>query len=311
MALVLVASLVLVSLAARHFGGPRAWPMPAATFAAGALLLYPVAATRYDPVVTLTLAVAALGATLGGRYGLLSYASLGFGAAAKLVPALAVLALVVARRGAGQGLAVFCAVLALFFVPALAFGGERFVGSFVYHADRGLQIESVPASVLMATGRVDGVAFEFGAFEARGQAAEAAARVSLPLTAALLAATALVMHRRFRRGGPEHLHFPRYAAALILAFMLGSKVLSPQYVLWLLPLVPLCAGGLAGAGLCLLFLAACWATVQVFPTHYGDLLSLRPPGPGLLLLRNALLATLWVLLLLPIRGQQVLKAPPS
>jgi hypothetical protein len=93
--------------------------------------------------------------------------------------------------------------------------------------------------------------------------------------------------------------------------MLGSKVLSPQYVLWLLPLVPLCAGGLAGAGLCLLFLGACWATVQVFPTHYGDLLSLRPPGPGLLLLRNALLATLWVLLLLPARGQQVLKAPPS
>ncbi len=63
--------------------------------------------------------------------------------------------------------------------------------------------------------------------------------------------------------------------------------------------MPLCAGGLAGAGLSLLFLATCWATTQVFPTHYDDLLNLRSPGPGLLLLRNALLAALWALLLFP------------
>ena len=299
MALVLVASLVLVSLTARRLGGSHSWPMPAVTFAAGALLLYPVAVTRYDPVVTLALATAALGAALDRRYLLLSYASLGFGAAAKLVPALAVLPPVLARRGAGRGLAVFFAVLCLFFVPALVLGGQRFVGSFAYHAERGLQVESVAASVLMAAGLVGGVAFEFGAFEARGAAAELAADVSLPITAALLTVTGLVMYRQLRRRGPESLHFPRCAAALILAFMLGSKVLSPQYVLWLLPLVPLCAGGLAGAGLSLLFLATCWATTQVFPTHYDDLLNLRPPGPGLLLLRNALLAALWALLLFP------------
>ena len=298
MALLLVASLVLVSLTARRLGGSHAWPMPALTFAAGAILLYPVAATRYDPVVTLALAVATLGAALGGRFLLLSYASLGFGAAAKLVPALAVLPLVLARRGAGRGLTLFFAVLALFFVPALALGGGRFVGSFAYHADRGLQVESVAASVLMAAGWVDGVVFEFGAFEARGGAAELAADASLPLTAVLLAITVLVMYRQLRLGGSETLHFPRCAAALILAFMLGSKVLSPQYVLWLLPLVPLCAGGLTGAGLSFLFLAACWATTQVFPTHYADLLNLRFPGPALLLLRNTLLAALWGLLLL-------------
>lgn len=301
MALVLVAALILVSLTARRIGGVHAWPVPALTFTIGALLLYPVATTRYDAVVTLSLAAAALGAALGGRYLILSYASLGFGVAAKLVPALAALPLVAARRGAGFGLTIFFGVLALFFVPALAFGGQEFVQSFSYHANRGLQVESVASSVLMAAGAVDGIAFEFGAFEARGSAAEVAANASLPLTAALLVVTVLVMYRQLRRGGPESLHFPRWAAALILAFMLGSKVLSPQYVLWLLPLIPLCAGGLAGAGLSVLFLAACWATTQVFPTHYGDLLNLRYPGPQLLFLRNALLAALWVLLLLPVR----------
>lgn len=299
MALALVASLVLLALTARRLGGTRAWPLPALTFVAGALLLYPVAVTRYDAVVALALATAGLGAALGGRYRLVAYASLGFGTAAKLVPALALAPLALARRGSGAGLAVFFAVGALFFVPALVLGGGGFVGSFAYHADRGLQVESVPASVLMALGRVEGVVFEFGAFEVRGPGAGFAAGLSLPLTAVLLLVTGLAMYRAHRGRALGGAEFPRYAAALILAFMLGSKVLSPQYVVWLLPLAPLCAGGLAGAGVCILFLAACLTTTLVFPVHYGDLLGLGAPGPGLLLLRNALLAGLWVVLLWP------------
>ena len=309
MALVLVASLVLVALTARRLGGPRAWPVPAVTFVAGALLLYPVAVTRYDAVVALALATAALGAALGGRYVPFAYAALGFGAAAKLVPALAVLPLVFARRGAGRGLGAFFAVAALFFVPALVFGGGGFVGSFAYHADRGLQVESVAASVLMVLGRVEGVAFEFGAFEARGPGAGLAAALSLPVTAVVLGVTGLVAYRRNRASAGDATDFPRYAGALILAFMLGSKVLSPQYEIWLLPLAPLCVGGLPGAGLCLLFLASCLLTTQVFPFHYADLLSGRSPGPELLLGRNALLAALWVLLLLPPRKARPERTP--
>jgi hypothetical protein len=309
MALVLVACLVLVALTARRLGGPRAWPVPALTFAAGALLLYPVAVTRYDAVVALSLAIAVFATALGGRYGPLAYASLGFGAAAKLVPALAVLPLVFARRRAGRELGVFLAVAALFFAPALAFGGGGFVGSFAYHADRGLQVESVAASVLMALGRVEGVVFEFGAFEVRGAGAGLAAGLSLPVTAVLLGVTGLVVYRRSRAGAGDAAGFPRHAAALILAFMLGSKVLSPQYEIWLLPLAPLCAAGLPGAGLCLLFLASCLATTQVFPVHYADLLNGRFPGPEILLGRNALLAALWALLLLPPRKARPERTP--
>ena len=91
--------------------------------------------------------------------------------------------------------------------------------------------------------------------------------------------------------------FPRHAAALILAFMLGSRVLSPQYMIWLLPLVPLSAGGFVGTIICALFLAACFTTTLVFPVHYDDLLSFRYPGPELLLARNLLLVILWVTML--------------
>jgi hypothetical protein len=305
MALVLVAALVLTALAARKLWGSWAWPVPALTFVVAAIMLYPVAVTRYDAVVALTLAVGTLGAALGGRYVHLAYAALGLGAAAKLVPALATLPL--ARRDAARGYAVFFGVLVLFFAPALLLGGGRFLNSFAYHAERGLQVESLAASILIKLGWVTGISFEYGAFEVHGQGVELASSLSLPMTGVLLLITALVMYRHHRRGSLDAGRFPRYAAALILAFMLGSKVLSPQYMVWLLPLVPLGAGGLAGAGVSLIFLTACWTTTQVFPIHYGDLLNGRYPGPDLLLVRNLLLVILWALLLfLPTRTPETL-----
>ena len=296
MALVLVAALVLTALAARRLWGFRAWPAPALTFVAAAIMLYPVAVTRYDAIVALTLAVATFCAALGGRHVYLAYASLGLGAAAKLVPALATVPL--ARRGYARGYAIFFGVLALFFVPALLLGGGSFLSSFAYHTERGLQVESLAASILMKLGWVRGISFEYGAFEVQGRGVELASSLSLPLTGCLLLISALVMYRHHRLRELDARQFPRYAAALILAFMLGSKVLSPQYMIWLLPLVPLGAEGLLAVGLSLIFLAACWTTTQVFPIHYGDLLTARYPGPDLLLARNLLLVLLWALLLL-------------
>jgi Glycosyltransferase family 87 len=299
MALALAATLVLTALAARRLRGFWAWVVPALTFSAAAIMLYPVAATRYDAVVALTLALATFCATLGGRYLALAYASLGLGAATKIVPALATVPLALARRGAARGYAIFFGVLAVFFAPALLLGGGGFLQSLAYHANRGLQVESLTASVLMKLGWVNEVAFAYGAFEVRGRGVEFAGSLSLPITGALLLVTVIFMYREYRSGRSGLGNFPRYTAALILAFMLGSKVLSPQYVIWLLPLVPLGAGGgVAQIGVSVAFLAVCWTTTQIYPVHYDDLLDGRFPGPDLLLARNLLLVVLWSLLLL-------------
>jgi len=296
MALLLAAALLLTALTARKLRD--AWIVPATTFALEALLLYPVALTRYDAVVALSLGLAAFFAALGGRSLVLAYASLGLGAAAKVVPALAVPPLALARRGAARGCAVFLAVVALFFLPFALLGGRGLMQSFAYQAGRGLQVESLAASVLMFLRSADGIVFEHGAFEVLGEGVGLATALAPLLTLLLLAATGLVMWREFRRYGRLAAGaFPRYAAALILAFMLGSRVLSPQYMIWLLPLVPLSAGGVVGVIICALFLAACSATTLVFPVHYGDLLSFRFPGPELLLARNLLLVMLWVSML--------------
>jgi hypothetical protein len=295
MAIFLALTLLLTALAARRFRGPHAWVLPAGTFAVAALLLYPVAVTRYDAVVALTLGLATFFAT-SGRFLVLAYASLGLGAAAKIVPVLAILPLALARRGAATGLAVSLAVLAFFFVPFL--GSRGLLESLAYQTQRGLQVESLAASVLIPLRSVGRVVFEYGAFEVRGAGVGLATSLSPLLTLVLLAATGLVMYREYRQfGRPGVKAFPRHAAALILAFMLGSRVLSPQYMIWLLPLIPLGAGGAAGAVVCAVFLIVCLLTTQVFPTHYADLLTFRFPGPELLLARNLLLVALWVMML--------------
>jgi hypothetical protein len=298
MALALVVTLLLTALGARRLRRSSAWMLSAATFALAAVLLYPVAVTRYDAVVALTLGLAVFFAALGGRYLPLAYASLGFGAAAKFVPALAVLPLALTRRGAVRGCIVFLFAVALFIVPFAILGCQGLLQSFAYQAERGLQVESLAASVLIFLRSVTSVVFEYGAFEVRGEGVGLASSFSPLLTLLLLAVTGFAMWWEFRRcGGLGVEAFPRHAAALILAFMLGSRVLSPQYMIWLLPLVPLSAGGFVGIIICTLFLAACVTTTLVFPLHYGDLLSFRYPGPELLLARNVLLLILWVSLL--------------
>jgi hypothetical protein len=108
--------------------------VPAATLAAGAILLYPVAVSCYDAVVILSLAAASLCTSRRGRYFALSYASLGLGAAEKLLPTLATLPLAFSGRGAAPGYAIFFGILG-FFLPALLLGGNGFLESFAYQAD--------------------------------------------------------------------------------------------------------------------------------------------------------------------------------
>jgi hypothetical protein len=151
--------------------------------------------------------------------------------------------------------------------------------------------------VLLKLGYVERVFLEFGAYDVQGRGVDLLSSMSLPVTGVLLVLTAAVAYREHRedRFGPEQL--PRFAAAFVLAFLIGSKVLSPQYVIWLLPLVPLSAGGVWGLGISAVFLAVCWMTTQIFPFHYLEISAGRPPGTDILLGRNFLLLVLWGLML--------------
>ncbi|MBW3592562.1 MAG: hypothetical protein KY396_02615, partial [Actinobacteria bacterium] len=89
------------------------------------------------------------------------------------------------------------------------------------------------------------------------------------------------------------------SAAAVVAFVAWGKVLSPQFLVWLVPLVPLVGGG-AGLTAGALLAAALVVTQLWFPFRYWDVVALEPAA-WLVLGRNALLVALFAVLLAAIR----------
>jgi hypothetical protein len=90
----------------------------------------------------------------------------------------------------------------------------------------------------------------------------------------------------------------RYAAATVATVLALGTVLSPQYVVWLIPLVPLVSGRRGTAAMLFFVVAAALTNVWI-PDRYFEYQDGLAAGPAsLLLARNlALLATALVLIL--------------
>jgi hypothetical protein len=262
-----VAAMFLTAAASRRLGRP--WLLPALTIIAGFLLLGNIAITRYDAVVAFALAGAAW-STVAGRF-TLAWTFLGFGTLAKLTPIIAAAALYPFRQGRLRGMLVFASILFAGSIPAFLVSPAGFANTFTYHAERGLHIESFAASILLKMYWVEGVVLtKYRAIEVVGGMSEIARTATLPVTLVLLFVTGTVIWWDARRGRLGAVQFPRYAAALLLAFLLGSKVLSPQFLIWLLPLVPLACRGVWGMGVTALLLLTCELTDGMLSGFYQD-----------------------------------------
>ena len=82
------------------------------------------------------------------------------------------------------------------------------------------------------------------------------------LATPLQAASLLLVLIQFRRRGMAE--GVRYAGAAVIASLVTSKILSPQYLVWLFPFVVV-LGGWAGSRARWLFLFACLDTALIYP----------------------------------------------
>jgi Glycosyltransferase family 87 len=173
-------------------------------------------------------------------------------------------------------------------------GGARVGESLGYHLDRGVELSSLPSNVLIlwskATGEPITTIFAHGNCELVCSASPRAASLAPTIQAALLI---LVMIMRWRSLASDGL---RFAAAAILAFMVANKVLSPQYVIWLLPFMA-AIGGRVGRVARPLFLITCVVNFAVYPWSYLGLEHFQPLAIAILTARNGLLAALLCVLL--------------
>ena len=98
-----------------------------------------------------------------------------------------------------------------------------------------------------------------------------------------------------RPGSAEEL--VRWSAAALVAFVALGKVLSPQFLIWLVPAVPLVAG-LRGLRASVLLAAGLLLTQLWFPSRYWALaLEFDGVASGLVLARDLVLVALLVVLI--------------
>lgn len=265
-------------------------PAAALFVALSPLLVGSLVLSRFDLWPAL-LATGALAALLAGRHRL-GWALLGAAAAAKLWPLVLVpLALHwSAARGRVRASLAGAAVAAVAFVPFVVLAPHGLWESLRGQASRPLQIESLAAAVLTSTGHPI-VITSHGSQNLAGHGVIAA--VMTVAQAAALAALWIA----FARGPATRERFLRYAAASVCAFVALGKVLSPQFLVWLVPLVPLLRGR-RGAAATVLLTAALVLTQVWFPARYWEYAgSFRLAG--VVLARDVVLVALLVVLAWP------------
>jgi hypothetical protein len=325
MGLLLAVTLVTTAVSLRALGAAVGRAAAALlTVGATPLLLGELALTRFDALpVALTAAATALLLVRRPRWAALA---LGLAVAAKLYPLL-LLPLFAAlawrrhgRREAWVGVGLTVAVVAAAFLPFLALAPADTWFSVRAQTTRGLQVESLAGSVVLAVDRVaeglglSGIASvdEGGTGSVRSADVVGAAGTvvgTLGMLASLLVIAAVWIG--FARGDGSPAAFVRAAAAVVAAQLALGRVLSPQFVLWLLPFVPLVRGRRGQWALGLL-VAATAATHVWFPDLYRDYVNEREPlATAFLLGRNALLLALLAVLVLPPRGGYALRGSRS
>ena len=254
-------------------GELHAWG--ALAFAAVApLALGSVVLSRFDLWPTL-LVVGALAALVSGWLRLGS-ALLGLAVTAKLFPAVLVpLALTFVWRRAGRREALVCAglmaaVVAVVFLPFVFLSPGGIWHSLTVQLTRPLQIESLGSALLLAVHHVFGLGLTMTTSHgSQNLTGGAASGLAAALTAVQIAAL-VVVWALFAIGPPTRGALVRASAAALAVFVAFGKVLSPQFLIWLIPIVPLVRGrrGLSASAL---LLAALVLTQLWFPFHYWDL----------------------------------------
>lgn len=298
--LVLLADLVAFTLlhrlarrlsdAGHQGGGALPW-VGVWAWVLGLFAIGPIAYARYDVIVGV-FAVAALvvGPLFGARRATAwgRGVCVGLGALLKLWPG----ALLVGEPRGRDGRRSFAAAVLAAALPTLVLLAALPGGlSFLHYQDqRGLEIESVAATPLMLL-RLVGVPhradFVYGAYQLDGSTPNLIAHACTYVTAAAMLAL-LWWRRRMRwtSATPADLGF-----AAVLVAVVTTRVLSAQYMLWLVGLVAVCVmfRETTQRVACALVFAAILLNQLEYPLAFASIVGGGTAGTLLLALRNALL----------------------
>jgi uncharacterized membrane protein len=291
-ATIVVLALLLVRLGATR---RRLWA-GLALFALSPIALGPISLNTYDAWPAF-LTVAAL-AMLLAALPVAAFAVLGLAFAAKVYPvvlvppALIYVLRTAGRRAAAWSVAAFAVAAALVILPFLGLAPHGLVQSFRAQAARALQVESLFGSLLGAADRLGW--YSAHVVHRTGHAISYDLTGTLPrvlagLSSVLQVLAVALVAWLYARGRDEPRRLAIAFAGAVAGFLAFTRFFSPQYMVWLLPLVVLLEP-LEWA-----LTAAALVLAQVWFFHYGDVFSLGG-HIWLVAVRDLLLVALFVVL---------------
>lgn len=261
----------------------------------------------------------------GLAWSLGSYVLLGLGMGYKLVPAVLVPFLLLSEWRVGglprlaPAVATLAICIALVFAPLYPAAGADQFNFLAFHSSRGIQVESLYATVLSVAsyaGASKSVARNYFFHEIVGPLAPTLKLLSRVLMVGFLCIAGLWALCQGRRYDREQAY--RLACFALLATVTLANVLSPQYLIWLLPMAMLLSAELPAAStnkrwlLLAAMMGVAGLTLLDFPITYFQLIDQPDSGPhrpivyvaeAVVGVRNAVLAALDVWL-----GVQVVRA---
>jgi hypothetical protein len=299
---VVVADLaVLAALYAVRDRGRPAWPL-LAVYTGLLIAVGPIALQQYDMFPAALTAVAV--ACYAARRDVAAWVFLALGTTAKVYPALLVPVFLVLDDGPlaprlRRAAIVFIATCAVVLLPLLMTSPTSLARMIAFHSERGIHLDSVYSTIAFAARSLGltfvGTVVAFRSWNITGPAADILATIATPLLVLALASSYVFVYRhrgRLPHAARRNARVVATASALVvLAGLVTSKVLSPQYLIWPLPFLPLVTHPrrwLVWA----LFAAVGALSYYIYPLHYPDLLQHSSIAIGALAVRNLLLVTL-------------------
>lgn len=289
------------------------------------LLFGGIAVTRFDHIVVTCILGSALafksalkrsGNNALAWYGVFGIVS-ALGVMTKIVPgvvvpaALLILLLDEKPRWRESGIIIGSAAASLIMINAALYMifGDGYLKSFTFHMERGVQLESIYSGFILLAhqaGLPATVGFSYGGMNVES---DLTSLVKLFSPLLFLGISGLIAFRfwSFRHVSLEaHLQVEKEVRLLliistvfVLAFILANKVFSPQFILWIGPLIAAWVGAEKKMlKISWLFLSATLLTQVIYPRLYHFLINLYYQMVIVLNVRNILLAIFLTALLI-------------
>ena len=187
-----------------------------------------------------------------------------------------------------RNVALFAGAVAGAFAISALLNPGGWLGPFTYNAGRPLQVESVPASLLWLSGLLGLHVAPDHSFHSYNMVGAIAHELSVLAELGLVAGCLWVYWLQLN----GRIGFGRALTLCLLIVVCSNRVFSPQYLMWVIPMIAIMERDYDGV-----WLVVCALTTLIFPYAY-DLAGLHGTGtpssypaffPGLIALRNGLL----------------------